>query len=260
MIFMIELGRVVSSVTTMGTVVESRRESVDMMTENRKRKFEGGYVDRQIKKLKLDEEEDTNQPKVSTIKNKWIYDLQSSDASIVLEPENPTNVFDKWNDVVKVCSNNLEKLSLKDKIQKFGGRAENKENEHPVESVEKCKNRNEFGPRKNPGDSSDSDLENCSSKTFKKFSFVKNSDQHCEVNLNVRKEMTFQEKLAKFRKLNTKPEEENMGGGAVTQPLCTGTSKDARKCAKPIANQLRFGPIEWGENGQVTRKPDGKQL
>ena len=65
MIFMIELGRVVSSVMTMGTVVESRKESVDMLTENRKRKFEGGYVDRQIKKLKLDEE-DTNQPKVST--------------------------------------------------------------------------------------------------------------------------------------------------------------------------------------------------
>ena len=39
MIFMIELGRVVSSVMTMGTVVESRKESVDMLTENRKRKF-----------------------------------------------------------------------------------------------------------------------------------------------------------------------------------------------------------------------------
>ena len=71
--------------------------------------------------------------------------------------------------------------------------------------------------------------------------------------------MTFQEKLAKFRKLHTK-QEENMGGGAVTQPLSTRTSKAERKCAKPIANQLRFGPIEWGENGQVTRKPDGKQL
>ena len=127
-----------------------------------------------------------------------IFDLQSSDARIVLESENPTNVVDKWNYVVKVCSNNLEKLSLKDKIQKFGGRAENKENEHPVESMEKCKNSNEFGPRKNPGDSSDSDLENPSSKTFKKFSFVKNSDRNCEVNLNVRKEMTFHEKLAKF--------------------------------------------------------------
>ena len=90
MIFMIELGRVVSSVMTMGTVVESRKESVDMLTENRKRKFEGGYVDRQIKKLKLDEE-DTNQPKVSTNKNKLIFDLQSSDDSIVLESENPTN-------------------------------------------------------------------------------------------------------------------------------------------------------------------------
>ena len=137
MIFMIELGRVVSSVTTMGTVMESRRESVDMLTENsnRKRKFDGGYVDRQVKKLKLDEE-DTKQTKVSTNKNNLIFDLQSSDASIVLESENPTNVVDKWNDVVKVCSNNLEKLSLKDKIQKFGGRPENKENEHPVESIE----------------------------------------------------------------------------------------------------------------------------
>ena len=91
------------------------------------------------------------------------------------------------------------------------------------------------------------------------ISFVKNSDNKCEGNLNIRKEMTFQEKLAKFRKLHTK-QDENMGGRAVTKPFCTGTSKDARKCAKPIANQLRFGPIEWGENGQVTRKSDGKQL
>ena len=106
-------------------------------------------------------------------------------------------------------------LSLKEKIQKFGGRKDIKENEHPVNLQV--------------------------SKILKPFNSVTKTISV----LKTKEEITFKEKLTKTLPSNNGG---NVGGGASTQPVFARTSDEAWNCDKPIASQQQFG-VEWKWSG-----------
>ena len=104
-------------------------------------------VVRYNKRFKIDREnsnlqkprENTNLQKPST--KKKCFNLQQSELVIDVETPVDPNIVTRRNirnDVVDfdvetvIGSSRLEMLSLKEKIQKFGGRKDTKENEHPV--------------------------------------------------------------------------------------------------------------------------------